>query len=99
MKLLVAILMLAAAPAAPALAQQGPGTYILQPNQHNFETVVPEGNYRVTLTLGGGPKASDTTVKAEARRLMLEEVKTSPRRSVQRSFIVNIRRPEITPPP
>lgn len=99
MKLLVAILMLAAAPAVPALAQQGPGTYILQPNQHNFETVVPEGNYRVTLTLGGGPKASDTTVKAEARRLMLKEVKTSPRRSVQRSFIVNIRRPELPPPP
>ncbi|MDE3105703.1 MAG: rhamnogalacturonan acetylesterase [Acidobacteriota bacterium] len=55
---------------------------------------VPEGSYRVTVTLGG-PHAATTTVRAEARRLMLEKIAT--RRGESRSFVldVNERRPEI----
>ena len=52
-----------------------------------------EGNYRVTVTLGS-EKDSVATVKAELRRLMLENVHTLPGQSVTRSFVVNVRQPE-----
>ena len=55
-----------------------------------FSVRMPEGNYRVTLVLGGGP-TSETTVKAESRRLMLEAVRTRAGEPVTRSFIVNVR--------
>ncbi len=55
---------------------------------------VPEGSYRVTVTLGG-PIASVTTVRAEARRLMLEKVPTSPNKSVTRTFDTDVRIPDI----
>ena len=64
-----------------------------------FSVAVPEGNYRVTVTLGGGTTPSDTTVKAESRRLMLERVRTAPGESVTRSFIVNVRNSSVPPPP
>lgn len=63
-----------------------------------FSVQVPEGNYRVTVTLGG-EKAADTTVKAESRRLMLERVATRPDERLTRSFLVNVRTPRLDPPP
>lgn len=60
-----------------------------------FSVAVPEGNYRVTLTLGDPSEACETTVKAEARRLMLEKVETAPSQTVTRTFTVNVRRPEL----
>lgn len=60
-----------------------------------FSAAVPEGNFRVTVTLGDSKSDSITTVKAELRRLMLEKVETKPGKSVTRSFIVNIRTPQI----
>ena len=55
-----------------------------------FSLRLPEGNYRVTLVLGGG-RASETTVKAESRRLMLEAVHTPRDKTITRSFVVNVR--------
>jgi lysophospholipase L1-like esterase len=60
-----------------------------------FSAAVPEGNYRVTVTLGGSPVSSETTVNAELRRLMLERVRTGPGKTETRSFIVNVRRSAI----
>ena len=61
-----------------------------------FSVRVPEeGNYKVTVQLGDPAAASVTTVKAELRRLMLERVRTAPGEYVTRSFIVNVRRPQI----
>src|ERR1700722_18506466 len=59
-----------------------------------FSVAIPEGNYRVTVILGG-PQASVTTVRAEGRRLMLEKVPTEPNASLTRSFDTNVRYPEI----
>jgi lysophospholipase L1-like esterase len=59
-----------------------------------FSVPLPEGSYRVTVVLGG-PSASTTTVKAEARRLMLEKVSSKAGGSVTRSFDLNVRVPEI----
>jgi lysophospholipase L1-like esterase len=59
-----------------------------------FSVAIPEGNYRVTVILGG-PQASITTVRAEGRRLMLEKIPTQPNASLTRVFDTNIRYPEI----
>ncbi|MDQ6677025.1 MAG: rhamnogalacturonan acetylesterase [Acidobacteriota bacterium] len=61
-----------------------------------FSVRVPEeGNYRVTVKLGSPAKAAVTTVKAELRRLMLEQVHTQAGRFESHTFIVNVRTPEI----
>jgi lysophospholipase L1-like esterase len=59
-----------------------------------FSEALPEGSYRVTVVLGG-EQPSTTTVWAEARRLMLEEVPVKAGGSVTRQFDVNVRVPQI----
>lgn len=59
-----------------------------------FSAAVPEGNYRVTVRLGGR-----VTVKAEARRLMLRDITTKPGQYVTASFLVNVRNAQLAPPP
>jgi lysophospholipase L1-like esterase len=56
----------------------------------------PDGDYRVDVVLGNSSSAATTTVKAEARRLMLEEVATQPGQKAKRSFVVNVRTPEVS---
>lgn len=63
-----------------------------------FSVDLPEGNYRVTATLGNG-EASDTTLKAELRRLMLDAVQVPAGSTATRSFIVNIRTADIAAAP
>lgn len=59
-----------------------------------FSAAVPEGNYRVTVRIGG-----HATVKAESRRLMLRDIATKPGQYVTASFIVNVRTAQLAPPP
>jgi lysophospholipase L1-like esterase len=59
-----------------------------------FSAAVPEGNYRVTVRVGGR-----ATVKAESRRLMLRDIATKPGQYVTASFIVNVRNSQLAPPP
>ncbi len=54
----------------------------------------PDGNYRVTLELGDA-QAATTTVKAEGRRLMLQDVSTGPGEKGKRSFVVHVRTPQV----
>lgn len=56
-----------------------------------FSVAAPAGNYRVTLTLGDPAAESNTTVKAESRRLMLEAVHVPAGKTEARSFVVNVR--------
>lgn len=56
----------------------------------------PDGDYRVTVVLGNDSAAAVTTVKAEARRLMLEEISTQPEQNAKRSFVVNVRTPDVS---
>jgi lysophospholipase L1-like esterase len=61
-----------------------------------FSVKLPEeGNYKVTVTLGSADSESTTTVKAELRRLMLEQIHTAPGQFATRTFIVNTRTPQI----
>ena len=64
-----------------------------------FSVRTAPGNYRVTLTLGLPKTATQTTIKAENRRLMLDAVKVPAGRPVTRDFIVNVRDAALIPPP
>src|ERR1035438_2545541 len=60
-----------------------------------FSAAVSEGNYKVTVTLGDAQTASDNTVYAELRRLMVEQVRTAPGQFETRTFLVNVRQTKI----
>jgi len=62
-----------------------------------FSIAVPEGNYRVTLNLGG-KTASVTTVRAEARRLYVEKLPIAAGKTVTRTLDINVRVPEFKNP-
>jgi lysophospholipase L1-like esterase len=61
-----------------------------------FSIKLPEGNYDVTLTLGDPAGESTTTVKAESRRLMLENIHAPTGKLVSPTFTVNVRTPAIS---
>lgn len=56
---------------------------------------VPDGNYRVTVTLGAKKRAASTTVRAESRRLFIENEPTKKGETKTLSFLVNKRTPRI----
>ena len=56
---------------------------------------VEDGNYKVTVTLGNKKKAAQTVVRAESRRLMVENCLTKKGKFETYSFIVNKRSQEI----
>lgn len=60
-----------------------------------FSVTLPEGNYRVIVTLGNAAGESDNTIRAESRRLMVEEAATKKGETTRRTFTVNVRRPVI----
>jgi lysophospholipase L1-like esterase len=64
-----------------------------------FSVAVPEGNFKVTVALGSAQATCDTVVKAESRRLMVENVHTTPGMVLVRSFFVNVRNSRLIPPP
>lgn len=56
-----------------------------------FSANIPEGNYQVTVLLGNKSQATNTTIKAESRRLMLENIETPKGKFIKKTFYVNIR--------
>lgn len=67
-----------------------------KPRPFMFSTRVPrDGNYRVTVTLGDRKHAGSTTVRAESRRLMAENVETRKGEKREISFNVAKRNPQI----
>lgn len=63
------------------------------PFTRNIE--VPDGNYKVTVVLGSKKKVGNTVVRAENRRLMVDEVATKKGQFKTVEFVVNKRTPEI----
>ena len=57
-----------------------------------FSVKLPEGNYKVTATFAG---ESTVTVKSELRRLMLEKIHAMAGKVETRSFVCNVRTPNI----
>ena len=62
-----------------------------------FAAAVPEGVYRVTVTLGDPSAESVTTIKAESRRLMVEAARVPAGATEQRTFLVAVRSAAIAP--
>ena len=56
---------------------------------------VPDGNYKVTVTLGNKKIAGNTVVRAESRRLFVEDLQTKKGEFKTVSFIVNKRNTDI----
>ncbi len=83
------------APDATYEAARGYGFEPGTPRGSYFSVDLPEGSYRVTVTLGDDSQPGVTTVKSELRRLMLENVRTAPGQKLERSFVVNVRTPRI----
>ena len=61
-----------------------------------FSVKLPEGNYKVTLTLGDTQGTSCTMVKSEVRRLMMESLQTGKGETLTVSFGVNVRTPQLS---
>jgi lysophospholipase L1-like esterase len=59
-----------------------------------FTFDAPEGNYRITAALGAD-EPSETTVKAELRRLTVETAGAPAGGSITKTFIVNVRTPAL----
>ena len=70
--------------------------YITAAEPFRFSVRLPEGNYKVTLTLGDTQGASCTTIKAEIRRLMVESLATGKGEIRTVSFNVNVRTPSLS---
>ncbi len=60
-----------------------------------FSVRVPDGNYRVTVWLGSKKRAAVTTVRAESRRLFVENLATRKGEIRAESFIVHKHSPQI----
>lgn len=60
-----------------------------------FSVAVPEGNYKIEVTIGSKEKTSNVTIKAESRRLMLNQFSVKKGDLVTKTFNVNIRNPKI----
>lgn len=56
-----------------------------------FSVKVPEGNYQIEVVLGNADNASNVTIKAESRRLMLREFPIEKGQKVTKTFNVNVR--------
>ncbi len=68
-------------------------------SQALFSVAATPGNYVVTVTLGRRDARTDTTIKAESRRLMLDHVVVPAGRRVTERFVVNVRDATLMPPP
>lgn len=60
-----------------------------------FSVQLPEGNYQVSVTFGSTTKNTNTTIKAESRRLMLDQKQLKKGEIATKTFNVNVRTPKI----
>lgn len=67
------------------------GDYITSDKPFYFSVAIPEGNYDIKLTLGDSKGTSETTVRVENRRLMLDAVKTKEKEIIEKSITVHVK--------
>jgi lysophospholipase L1-like esterase len=72
------------------------GDFITSDTPFFFSVALPEGNYHVKVIFGNARGVTDTTVKAELRRLMVENVQTAYGKFITQTYTVNIHTPKIT---
>lgn len=84
---------------APQFTEADGKGYCTSEKPFLFSVKLPEGNYRVTVLLGNPKGESETTIKAENRRLMVRSFHTEKGVLKACSFIVNTRTTRLAPPP
>jgi lysophospholipase L1-like esterase len=67
------------------------GDFITSNKPFYFSVKLPEGNYDVKLLLGDTKGTSATTVRAECRRLMLENIRTTKGKINTQTFTVHVK--------
>ncbi|MCQ9641000.1 rhamnogalacturonan acetylesterase [Chryseobacterium sp. WG14] len=67
------------------------GDYITSDKPFYFSVAIPEGNYDIKLSLGDSKGTSETTVRVENRRLMLNEIKTKQDEIVEKRITVHVK--------
>lgn len=67
------------------------GDFITSEKPVYFSVAVPEGNYDIKLNLGDSKGTSETTVRVENRRLMLNDIKTKQGEIVQKQITVHVK--------
>lgn len=72
--------------------------YQLSEGLFYFSVAVPDGNYKVTVTVGSKKKKANTTVRAESRRLYVYDAETKKGEFRSFSFVVNKRNTTIGMP-
>lgn len=73
-------------------------TYQLSDGLFYFSIAVPDGNYKVTVTVGSKKRSASTTVRAESRRLYVYDAETKRGEFKTFSFVVNKRNTAIKMP-
>ena len=67
------------------------GDYITSDKPFYFSVAIPEGNYDIKLNLGDTKGTSETTVRVENRRLMLNDIKTKKGEIVEKQITVHVK--------
>lgn len=67
------------------------GDFITSDKPFYFSVVLPEGNYNIQLNLGDSKGTSETTVRVENRRLMLNDIKTKQGEIVEKQITVHVK--------
>jgi lysophospholipase L1-like esterase len=67
------------------------GDFITSDKPFYFSVAIPEGNYDIKLTLGDSKGTSETTVRVENRRLMLNDIKTKKGEIVEKQITVHVK--------
>jgi len=82
---------------SPALTYSSsqPYGYVKGTNNRYFTFDITEGNYDVIMNFGSNTAASETTIKVENRRLVLEKIQVGKGETVTKKFTVNIRNAKI----
>jgi lysophospholipase L1-like esterase len=65
--------------------------YITSSAPFTFSANVPNGNYNITVTTGDNNGTSDTSIKSEVERVVVQQLKTTVGQFSQYSFTVNIK--------
>ncbi|SUX44890.1 SGNH/GDSL hydrolase family protein [Chryseobacterium indoltheticum] len=67
------------------------GDFISSDKPFYFSVAIPEGNYDIQLKLGDSKGTSETTVRVENRRLMLNDVKTKQGEITEKQITVHVK--------
>ncbi len=79
----------------PVSSSKSKGTSLKGNSPFYFSVKVPDGNYKVKVELGSKKKAGNTVVRAENRRLFVENANTAKGEFATYEFVVNKRSPKI----